>query len=115
MGNSPRMRLFLDVYSLPNDSLARFTGLIFLFITQAHDLRVAGSNVVERGGPMQKARLIKRTEQIKQELAQQPVSTPRRSSVISTQNTLTQWVSTYRNSRAPNARAAFAALFAAGN
>lgn len=64
---------------------------------------------------MQKARLIKGTEQIKQKLAQQPVSTPRRSSAVSAQDTLTQWVSTYRNARAPNARAAFAALFAAGS
>lgn len=62
---------------------------------------------------MQKARLIKRTELIERKLAEQRVSTPRQSVAGNAQNPLTQWVSTYRNERAPSARAAFAALFTA--
>jgi len=61
---------------------------------------------------MKKAKLIKKTELAEQKPAANMKNASRQRPIISAQQTLAQWVQAQQSSRPPNARAAFAALFA---
>jgi hypothetical protein len=64
---------------------------------------------------MKKAKLIKKTELAEQKPIAQRTNATRQRLPQSTQQTLQQWVRAQQNTRPQNARAAFAALFTAGD